>query len=200
MGIVAKATTSLTVAGLTISSSIEREQESSDRIALDVPAGLAGSLTTRTDDNTGVVTLASGHGILTDDVVSIFWAGGFASAATVSGSTATTVTFDVDSGDTLPIATTSVVVSKKATHELLLNGDSLDMFAIKNTQRCCIAFLDDESAAALTYEIAEREGRFWVSGMGFVNPLAGESIESVSISNGSTTALTIDIGLLKSSD
>ena len=40
-----------------------------------LPAAKAGTLSARTDDNTGVVTLAAGHGLEVGDVVDVYWSG-----------------------------------------------------------------------------------------------------------------------------
>jgi hypothetical protein len=45
-------------------------------VDVDLPAGKAGTLTTRTNNTDGAATLSAGHGILTADVVDIYWDGG----------------------------------------------------------------------------------------------------------------------------
>lgn len=83
-------------------------------------AASTGTLTTRTDDNTGVVTAASGHGIITNDVVCVFWTDTNGDLQYRSGMTATVATnaITVDGGDgttgisVLPAADTAVTISK----------------------------------------------------------------------------------------
>lgn len=70
----------------------------------------AGSLTTRTDANTGVVTTTNTPtGIATNDIVDVYWSGGRRRqmVATVSGSA---ITVDGGSGDDLPALSTAVVI------------------------------------------------------------------------------------------
>ncbi len=72
-------------------------------------AGKAGTLTTRTDANTGVATLSGGHGIISTQHVDVYWATGmrFDMTCTVSGNA---VTIDGGTGDDLPTGTTPAVV------------------------------------------------------------------------------------------
>ncbi len=71
-------------------------------------AEIAGTLSTRTDADTGIATLASGHGITTNDTVDVFWNAGQIYAMTVTASASTTIGIDGGSGDDLPIATTVI--------------------------------------------------------------------------------------------
>ena len=92
-------------------------------------AAKTGSLSTRTDDNTGVATLSTGHGILTNDVVDVYWDGGvrFGMLATVSGNA---VSLDGGAGDNLPAQDTAVTVVKQTPIEVNFDGDTLKIIGI----------------------------------------------------------------------
>lgn len=76
-----------------------------------VPAGQDGTLSTRTDANTGVVTMAaSGHGIITGQRVDVYWEGGSRYGMTVGTVSGVTVPIDLGGGDNLPVATTAVII------------------------------------------------------------------------------------------
>jgi hypothetical protein len=188
------------IAGQTISQSISRTEEHESRVSIAVPAGKAGTLTTRTDDNTGVATVASGHGVTTSDVVSVFWSGGSRYGMTVSATTSTTISVDGGSGDNLPTATTAIIVSKQVAHALELVGDKLELMTIRSTQRGSVEFFSSAPASLLRYDIAAGEGRFWIDGIGYTNPLAGDTVATIQVANGSATADTLEIGLLRSTD
>ena len=64
------------VLGSQVSVNLSRSADGAGQWSPSVSAGKAGSLTTRTDNDTGVATLAGGHGIVTSDKVDVFWAGG----------------------------------------------------------------------------------------------------------------------------
>src|SRR5689334_13440236 len=75
-----------------------------------VPAAVqGGTLTGRTDNDTGIVTMPAGHGFVTSDKVDIYWnvAGVLGSrsgmTATVAGNA---VTVDGGQGDNLPVLNT----------------------------------------------------------------------------------------------
>lgn len=62
-----------------------------------------GTLSTRTSDTAGVLTVAEGHGIVAGDVIDVYWDGGHATSGTVTDADDTTITFESATGDVLPI-------------------------------------------------------------------------------------------------
>lgn len=100
-----------------------------DLIDLEVtlPAGKSGTLTTRTDDNTGVVTVASGHGITDSDTVDVYWSGGRRYGVDVTATAATTIDIDLGSGDNLPAASTAVVIVKQVVVNKAIDGDNVEI-------------------------------------------------------------------------
>ncbi len=77
----------------------------------DLADGREGPLTTRTDNDTGAVTLSAGHGFITGDKIDIAWSGGSRKDmdATVAGNV---VSLDGGTGDNLPIESTTLTLSK----------------------------------------------------------------------------------------
>lgn len=79
----------------------------------------AGTLTTRTDANTGVCTLPAqrslAHGITDSHTVTVWWDGGRRTAMTVSSVDGTAVTVDGGSGDDFPVLSTAVELGKDPT-------------------------------------------------------------------------------------
>ncbi len=69
-----------------------------------------GTLTTRTDADTGVITVAEDHGIEADDTTTIYWTDGRRDDMTVTDAGDTTITVDGGSGDDLPAATSALRV------------------------------------------------------------------------------------------
>ena len=100
-----------------------------DLIDLEVtlPAGKSGTLTTRTDDNTGVVTVASGHGITASDTVDVYWATGRRYGVDVTTAGATTLDIDLGSGDNLPAQSTAVVIVKQVVVNKAIDGDNVEI-------------------------------------------------------------------------
>jgi hypothetical protein len=92
-------------------------------------AAQTGTLTTRTDNDTGVATLSTGHGLLTGDICDVYWAAGmrYGMDATVSTNA---VTLDGGGGDNLPDQDTAVTVVKQQVHNTPLDGDEADIVAV----------------------------------------------------------------------
>jgi hypothetical protein len=192
-------TSSFSVGGLAFTSTVSRQGEGIVGHVVDIPAGVAGAISA-----TGVDGLADGHGILDTDVIDVHWTDpsdgthkcrrGIA----VDTSSANAITFDNDpaaEGDALPAEDTDVIVSVQVVIETEWDGDDVEMIACKATQR---AIADFRSAAAslMAAKLPSGEAWSWASGQGTTNPLTGDPVASVVISNGSTTAAIFSLGLL----
>ena len=89
-----------------------------------------GTLGTRTDDDTGVVTLSTGHGIATSDVVDVYWSGGVRYGMTATVST-NDVTVDGGSGDVLPAQdTATMTVVEQIDWEINFDGDDAQIIGV----------------------------------------------------------------------
>src|SRR5690349_15739086 len=84
--------------------------------------GKAGSLTTRSGNNAGVVTLSTGHGIATNDKVDVYWAGGVQYNCTATVAT-NAITLASGAGDNLPTQGTAVVLCKRTVIASAFSGD-----------------------------------------------------------------------------
>lgn len=94
-----------------------------------LPVGKAGELTTRTDADTGTITMVDAdHGITTGMIVDIHWTVAGVdyvqygvTVGTVSG---TSVPFDAGAGDDLPVLNSDVVVTPHVTVNTQVDGDN----------------------------------------------------------------------------
>lgn len=81
-------------------------------VEYEVPRANPGTLSTRTDNDTGTITVTGTNTITTGDRVDVYWSGGVRygmTAGTVSGQA---VPIDLGAGDNLPVSTTVVQVCK----------------------------------------------------------------------------------------
>lgn len=191
----ARIVTRATVAGVTIESIFNRSDELEQAFQAELPPAIEGVLTTRTGDTAGVITVSEGHGITDADTIAIFWEDGSSFAASVDATTATTITIDALSGDSLPTQDTAVVVGKEQVHSLPFDGDDLSVLAVGCRLRSSVSF-EDGSMLEFRYDLQSNEGRLWFAGSDATNPLASESIDSVRIANGGLIAQVVSIGLL----
>lgn len=163
-----------------------------ERATPTVPAAKSGSLSTRTDNDTGVATMASGHGFTTGNKVDLFWSGGSRRQmdATVSGNA---VTLDGGSGDNLPALNTAVTAMVPVSVDFTVEGDDVVGLAAFCPARGWIAIIDDEAAEAKVFEFESFSGQSWISGSGITNPLAGVTTASAKFSHASTSPQTLKL-------
>lgn len=191
-------TESVSIGSLAFPKSTVLGGESQEPIQVSLPVAATGTLTTRTDDNTGVITLASGHGLTTGDVVDIYWSGGYrrGMAATVATNA---LTIDAGAGTVLPIATTAVKVGKVHDVTCPVASSLIQILAAIATGRCVLDFLDGSNASLLAIELEANNSYIWHASSGVTNPIAG-TVAKIRISNGISTAVNaLKIGLLKNS-
>ena len=158
-----------------------------------VAAAKSGSLTTRTDDDTGVVTFATGHGFATNNVIDLFWSGGQRRAltATVAGDD---VTLDGGSGDVLPAVNTAVTGMVPTEIPFVVDGNTVVGLALSCSVPGYGVFVDDADAEINTaiYELDNNQAGSWIEGDG-TNPLANTITSVVKLSHGSTSAKTMNV-------
>ena len=160
------------------------------------PAGKPGTLTTRTDDDTGVATLEADHGITDADTVDVYWSGGMRYGMTVSSVDGTAVSIDLGSGDNLPTETTALVVTARIELDTDVDGDLIELIAVGSDRRGHVEFLTDGDASIVAIELTAGEAWTWVNGQGVSNPLTGDPIGKVQVTNGEATAGTLTVGIL----
>jgi hypothetical protein len=183
------------IGGISIASTLSREAEG--HIAHDptLAAGKAGELTTRTDDNTGVATMSTGHGIQTGNVVDVYWADGvrYGMECTVSGNL---VTIDGGAGDVLPVATTAVVLSVITAIDVDFSGDELKMISVMLPKRGHID-IRSSGGSIKAVELTANEAWQWADDTDLANPLAGQAVAEVRASCGDSSAGgTLKVGIL----
>ncbi len=169
---------------------------------ISVAAAKVGALTTRTDANTGTLTMAASHGIVTGDRIAIFWnIGGVIGCrrGVEVGTVATnSVPFDNGTGDDLPADESAITACVEVEEPVAIDGDDFNLLVAygegKGSFSLCGA--DDVEdfgwhfpLGAQTYE--------WYTNCGYANPIVGDVITKVFFANGdSSAAKTFRIGAL----
>jgi len=163
-----------------------------------LPAGSAGVMTDKTDADTGKMTLVGTHGITTDDFVDIFWADGCRYGCDVTVVSGQDVTVDVVGfGDDLPANTTVLVCTKRVTIDTDFDGDLMEMLGmcLQTCTRGHVEFLTEADVSKLAVELVEGQLYNFVKDVG-ANPLTGDPVGKLQISNGTTTAGVLNFGVL----
>ncbi|HYH63664.1 MAG TPA: hypothetical protein VD866_03105 [Urbifossiella sp.] len=151
-----------------------------------VTPAAAGTLTTRTDNDTGSVTMsAGGHGITTAAEVDVYWSGGARRDMTVGTVSGTTVPIDGGLGDNLPAATTALTLKVPQTEgELDVTGANVTFIALKaTTYRGTIVLREADGTEILAKVIPAGESYVWSADSGETNPVTGVSIAKATFSH-----------------
>lgn len=118
-------------------------------------AAKTGTLSTRTSDTAGTLTMAGGHGIVDGDIIDIYWADGQATAALVGTVATNSVPFTLATGDVLPIATTAITAMVQRVETFSFADADLVALAVgAGTAACSVTFYDDADAAVGAVRVA----------------------------------------------
>lgn len=152
-----------------------------------VTAAQAGTLTTRTDNDTGVVTatVGTGHGIVTGNKVDVYWEGGSRRnmAATVAGAA---ITLDGGAGDNLPAVNAAVTFKKPDSESHVFEGDDCTGIGVKSPDYpATVVFRESDGTEILAVELDAGEDYVWSSNSAVTNPLAGASVDHITYSHAS---------------
>jgi hypothetical protein len=184
-----KITSKITGGGVSISSTITRSDDDYSPMTLtkEIAAAKAGTLTTRTDNDTGVATLSTGHGIVTSDAVDVYWATGIRRGMTATVAT-NAVTIDGGSGDNLPAQDTAVKICKQVELTAAFNGAKVKMAAFQSDRR---AYFDTlESAVSVAgAELIANEAWSWADDTAIDNPFGSSDIDTIVLSNGDSAGV-----------
>lgn len=187
----------VSIAGITITGIATRDYEGLVSQDVDLPAGKSGTLTTRTDVDTGVATVAEGHGITDSDYVDVYWDGGMRYKMDVTATTGTTISIDSGDGDDLPAQDTVIVVTKRVEIAAAFDGDDLKLIGAAANKRAHIEFTTSGDVSIKAVELPVNEGWGWVCDQGITNPLAGSEVAKIQATCGDgSSATTLKVAAL----
>ena len=124
------------------------------QVSEEIPAAKTGTLTTRTDNDTGTLTMSASHGITTGAKIDIYWTGGRrynVTAGTVSGNS---VPFDLGSGDNLPTNNTAVTVMVQQVYAISTGNKDADLFAMRLGARGRVEFRQSDDSPELGMDLS----------------------------------------------
>ncbi len=115
----------LSIGGKSYSENIDLSSDNRVAVSRDLAVALAAQLTTRTDNDTGVLTVATGHGITGADFVGFAWlvAGvwTYRYNVDVTAVTSNTISIDLGAGTNLPDNLTNGFVMVRQREEMIVN-------------------------------------------------------------------------------
>lgn len=172
----------------------------SGSIALEdtLSAAKSGTLTTRTDNNTGTLTMANGHGITTGQIIDIYWSGGVQRTVTVGTVATNEVPIDGGIGDNLPADETAITAVVQKAINLAIDGDNADIIAIvletvDKTIRTAanVQFLDAAADVIAEIDLVTNVPQVWDIEGGSANPFTGDPITNLKASQANVTTTEI---------
>ena len=158
------------------STTINADKSQSLNINATGKAADIGSLSTRTDNTTGTLTMTAGHGIITADRIDIYWTGGSRQGVTVGTVATNSVPFSGGAGDNLPIATTAVVAKVAQNEEFLFTGANAQSIFFYAVNRSIVVLTTSVPANVLVMVIPAGGIYAWYNGNGVTNPVTGSAI------------------------
>lgn len=195
----AQLTYSVAVTGLggNISRQLSREADAGIALDVSVPKGYAGTLSTRTDNETGTLTLSSGHAITTGMIVDLYWSGGKRTGITVGTVSVNSVPIGADdsgSGNNLPSQDTVIVASERIPFNIALDGDAVSILGLQmkynnstETAESRAIFVDSADDVIATIDLTANEARVYDIEAGDDNPFTGDPITDAFVSNASSS-------------
>lgn len=158
-------------------------------------APASGTLTTRTSNTAGTLTLQTGHGIITAARMDLYWIDAMTgltavrygcTVGTVSGNS---VPFTVGAGTNLPAANFAVTAVVPTQETFPAVYSALVGLFVTCVKPCQAIFLDGSNAvvaAILTQGSALRDGYVWESTNGVTNPFGTSTVATVWMSHSDT--------------
>ncbi len=184
------------IGGAPLGATLQRTADGSIRQGpITLPAAEAGTLSTRSTDTTGTLTIP-GTTLQTGDKIDVYWAGGRRYDVVVGTVVGDSVPISGGAGDILPAQSTAVTATKQVSIILAFTGDKLVAIGAKLGERGHIS-IRDTGVTALSIDLVKNETWFWLDGQQIANPLAGDSVDGLMVSNASSAASAVlNIGVL----
>lgn len=172
---------------------------------ISVPAGKSGTLSTRTSDTAGTVTLESGHGITDGQTIDVHWVDSDGRARCAHGATVGTVSgddvpFTGAAGDVLPAQDYTIVADVEIPIDVDFDASKIEALVALCDQQYCVRFLTSVPALVDGRALLGREPYLYATGLGLTAGLGSSVIASMTVSSGSTSAGTFQFGGTYNSD
>jgi hypothetical protein len=158
-------------------------------------AAKTGQLTTRTNDTSGELTMAAGHGITTGQIIDIYWTGGVQYGVTVGAVATNSVPISLGDGDNLPTEDTVITAVVQKSINLAIDGDNADILAIvletidKSLRTAAhVQFRDAANAEIAEIDLVANVPQVWDIAGGAANPFTGNPITNLKASQANSTS------------
>lgn len=155
--------------------------------SISVPAAKTGTLTTRTNDSSGTLTMAASHGITTGARLDLYWADGSRRGITVGTVAGNSVPISVGAGDNLPVQDTAITAMVPVEEEFLFTGNGCKALAFFSQRRGTIVVAEADDGAATHRVLTAGVSSVWTPDRDSVNPVADADVAKVFFSHADAT-------------
>jgi len=178
-------------------------------------AGKSGTLTTRTDSDTGVIT-SNSHGLTTADKVDVGWVDGDSlnqarARMDITSYDTNTITVDGGTGTVLPAQDTSVVVGKRSAALFSANGENVNLVSLhtepasgQTTSRAMVDFCTSAPVSIKSggFPLDDGEPFVWADNSPVSNPFGTSDIARIEVSSlcAATSPPTVSIEVVYNAD
>lgn len=166
----------MTIGGKTYQEVINYNADNMKSVNRSLVSALPCQLTTRTDNDTGILTLATGHGITAADFIGFAWLVGstwtYRYNVDITAAGGTTLGIDIGNGTNLPANLTSGFVMIRQREEMIVNQlpSTWKAMLFGSTKEClCVLTLDVAALDTPTYYpyiITPTAPLEWITGIG----------------------------------
>jgi len=198
----------LTIGSIHMQANIARTATGTEGHEPAMPAGVPGVLTTRTGDDVGTLTMPTGHGFVTSDILAVFWTAAgvpkvmYGFVATVSGNSVaiavsgSNLSGEVPDGAVLPEEDSEVVVCKKTTSNVSVAHGDVTMIGVDCDQPAVGIFGSGTSTVIYAAQVPVAYSPvFWDEASGAATPMAADPTK-LDCYNGGLVAATFQYGFL----
>jgi hypothetical protein len=159
-------------------------------------AAKTGTLTTRTSDSEGELTMAVSHGITTGARLDLYWTGGSRRGITVGTVSVNQVplTTATGTGDVLPADETAITAAVPVEESFAITGNDMTVLLCYGDQRASVSLCGADDAEDYGLEVGSSSN----TGRSFLwyaedpnapaNPISGDTVTKVFISCGSSSS------------
>ena len=186
------------IGGVGVNSSFSRTATGQISHDVTLNAAKTGTLTTRTDNTSGIATLEAGHGVAGGTTVDVYWTGGRPYNVNATAVAGNAVTFSGGTGDNLPVQGTALTMTKQQTIDTDFVGNLLVAIGALCAARAHISFYESLTLR-LSVDLTANELWFWVNGGTAANPLVAANVTHIVASQASTAAASLKVGALYTS-
>lgn len=194
------------IGGIAFQGTVTRAAEGQQSHEVTLAAGKTGTLSTRSSDTAGTLTMTAGHGITDGLVIDIYWtdANGDVQAAygaTVGTVSTNSVPFTGAAGTALPAQTTAIVACVVTEINADFDGDDMQAIIVASNRNAHVKFIDSGAAVLKAQVLRATSGTaepcYWVDGQWITRPITGNPVDKIVVSNGdSTNTATLKVGVL----